>query len=309
MRRKIIKIANKKNLIKRKVSVVPKRPKIIGHHRKKEPVFFETGFVVRCKEFDNKELSQSLINNLKIAIIIHVYYDDVIQEILENYLDNFPFTFDLYIATPVDSIFNNSKNKDILIKELKQRNIKFKIITVENKGKDIGGKLNVIKYINNSNLNYDYLILAHDKKSPHISSRIGTTWRNVLLKSIFNPRPVQLILKTFKYNKDVKMCGTRVREGFINSRAIAVNLKNVPYINKLSSFLIPDIKMSTGAFIGGTMFWVDCDYMKSKLTTENIDKILYYLEQGDVQEPSIAHGMERMFGLLVTGNGYKIGKI
>jgi len=57
------------------------------------------------------------------------------------------------------------------------------------------------------------------------------------------------------------------------------------------------------------MFWVKWPIYRSAFNAGNINEIYNQLETGDVMEPSITHAMERIFGIIVTSKGYKIGRI
>lgn len=257
--------------------------------------------LVDIKKIAKYEINDWL-NEKKIGIVFHIFWDDIFLEIIEN-LRKFTFEFDLYIVYPKGSPFEEK------IKVAKEE---FKIFNTtylmcNNVGKDIGGKLTVIDYLIKKNINYDYLLFAHDKKSIHMKPEQGEAWRKNLYRGIFNN--VHIVFNSFYANKNIKMVGPMAREGLTKSKAVSVHPGNYPIIlNILSNFFKLNTP-STSAFIGGTMFWVEWDIFKAIFSEINIQRILNILEEGNVREPSNAHAMERIFGILVTLKKYKIGKI
>jgi len=244
----------------------------------------------------------------RIAVLIHIYYNDLVPEMLK-YLDMLEYDFDLYVSFASNAYPRETSTVSGNIELLKSKHPDAKVFVVENRGKDIGGKMLMMRHIIESNLDYDYAVFAHDKQSNHMKHRINANqWRAELLDAIFLPANVNRILNAFQSNLKMGMCGTRVRAGYINSRAISVNLGNYPLIQKTYAHYFGTLP-ATSAFIGGTMFWVKWPIYRSAFNVDNINKIYKQLETGDVTEPSITHAMERIFGIIVTSKGYKIGRL
>tara|TARA_R110001599_G_scaffold51581_1_gene144790 strand:- start:98 stop:1000 length:903 start_codon:yes stop_codon:yes gene_type:complete len=247
------------------------------------------------------------ISKTKVVIFCHFYYDDLIDEIFTHIKNMTCQINELWCSLPCtdpdkpDKKTLNKKNK--ILKEFPDANIRL----VLNKGKDIGGKLTCLRdYLSLNNNENDWLIFCHDKKSPHIKGWGGKLWRQVLLSSIFNTLNIQRALSS---KQEIVMWGGKVREGFVNSKAIAVHPGNYAFMEKILPLFGYNTLPRTTAFIGGTMFWVKDDFYRRCFNKIEIDKVLNLLEGGDVQEPSYTHAVERIFGILVTLNNKKIGKI
>jgi len=273
-----------------------------GSFQTKENGFIDFGHVINLKSLPQPNDVYEWLSEKRVCIIFHIYYNDLISEIV-NRLDSLQFKFDLIIVSPTNSPFSSSNLKH----NFNRFNPTF--LACPNIGKDIGGKLISIRHILDKNLNYDYLIFAHDKKSKHANESVGVKWRRDLYNGIFLESNVRLIINGFMMNSRIKLSGGRVRQGIVNSRAIAVHTGNTQFIEKLSTDVFKIQKQENTAFVGGTMFWLDWNYFKEVLNTINVNKIIQLLEKGDVREPSYSHAMERLFGILVTFKSNKIGSI
>ena len=257
------------------------------------------------------DTSYKTVEDTKVVIFCHFYYNDLIGEIL-SYIDNLICKEKtLWVSLPCHNPSRpdaaSVRKKNTILERFSDANIVF----VPNRGKDIGGKLVCLqKYLEESKPGKnEWMIFCHDKKSPHVPEEHGRAWRRDLLSSIFNKDKVYRALCHCQTNAEVQMWGGRVREGIVNSRAIAVNLGNTAFMYGLSRNLGMRNLPFTGAFIGGTMFWVKDSFFRQKFSRINLQAIIKKLERGDVQEPSYTHAVERLFGLLVTNDGYKIGII
>jgi lipopolysaccharide biosynthesis protein len=306
--RNILKISLLKNLIIKNESMNNLTPVNYDKIKKtekniytKENGFINFGHTINLKKIPKSNTYKESFNSKKICIIFHIYYDDLLNEIL-NRLKSLKFSFDLIIVSPEGSPFNNSNSN--LFSEFNTH-----FLISPNVGKDIGGKLTAFKYILENDLSYDYLILAHDKKSTHTNTEVSKKWRNDLYNAIFSEENVNHIMNGFMHSDKIKLCGGRVREGLTDSRAIAVHRGNTEYIKKISETIFKIKHQENTAFVGGTMFWVDWNYFKEIFKNIDIDSIIKLLEFENVQEPSYSHGMERIFGILVTYKDNKIGSI
>ena len=284
--------------------IVPVNIRAVNSFIKNAPVVM--GF--HSTSISNFSSAKSLDNFPKIAVLMHIYYDSLIPEMLK-YLDMLEYDFDLYVSFASNAYPHKTKTVSNNIELLKTKYPDAMVFVVENRGKDIGGKMLMMKHIIEEGIDYDYAIFAHDKQSNHMKHRGNANqWRTELLDAIFLPANVNKILNAFQSNLKIGMCGARVRDGYINSKAISVNLRNYPLIQKTYTQHFGTLS-ATSAFIGGTMFWVKWSIYRSAFNKSNINEIYKQLETGNVMEPSITHAMERIFGIIVTSNGHKIGRL
>ena len=246
-----------------------------------------------------------------IGILIHLYYKDLFIEISKD-IDNIKINKTLYFSLAVKNPLKPNKATLKLQKEILTKYPDAHVLIVENRGKDIGGKLNLLKFIIDNNFKHDWLIMLHDKKSLHLKKKTyGRNWRRNLINSILSPIIIDIIIESFIKYSEIKMIGGMVREGPVDSRCIAVHPGNVAKIKEVSTdFNLNSEKIlhTSGAFIGGTMFWVDGEYYLKLFKKIDIPEIISKLETGNILDPSITHACERLLGLIITEN-YKIGSI
>ena len=131
-------------------------------------------------------------STLRVAIHGHFHYPELLVEFIERIgLNN----------TPVDLILTTtSEERAILIREtLALSEIKGAVVTVvPNKGRDIGPFLDALR--NGLFTGYDVIGHFHGKRSPHVASEIGDTWRDFLWGNLLGNeyhRMMDLIINTF----------------------------------------------------------------------------------------------------------------
>ena len=113
------------------------------------------------------------IANLKVAVHLHLYYIDLLDEFIEN-LKNIPINFDLYItlvdhdASDIKKIFEIFPNTTVL--------------NIPNIGRDVGALIEVIRNIKDLSA-YDVLIKIHSKKSLHTGQE-QKDWRQRLVRTM-----------------------------------------------------------------------------------------------------------------------------
>ena len=241
-----------------------------------------------------------VIARAKIAIVLHIYHTYAIIDIIKH-LSTICFKYHLILVIPNDSPCSLMNTSGLFA------DFEPTIIYSQNRGRDIGGKLAGLMHLTNQN--YDYVVLAHDKVS-------DDRWRTNLYDEIFRIDLVEYIINGFISNKAVRLVGGHIRQGYINTLyqnddyvSYTTFLgKNHNYVRHLANNIFSIPMPATGAYVAGTMFWIDWMYFKAVLTPSRLLRVMDLLEP-DFKEPSYAHAMERTFGLLAAYNGGKIGKI
>jgi lipopolysaccharide biosynthesis protein len=239
---------------------------------------------------------------MKIAVLLHMFYHDLWDE-LADYISNLQLPFDLYVNLVKGNHFN-------WLQALKIKS-RFPVAVVqktENRGRDIGGFLRLIATVLQSGKNYDVLILIHSKKSPAQPSLNGAHWRADLMQSILGyPARTLEIAAAF---------ATDPRLGMVGSRTWLLNQEKMPeYAVSHNKVFIDeycrrfDLKPDNSDFIAGTMFWVRAKPFLGFFAKHEPLALAAELETGDPQDtqgPTRTHAWERLFGYIVTSQGYTI---
>lgn len=235
-----------------------------------------------------------------IAVICHLYYFES-WEMMKSKLVN------VQKHNPVIciNVCLGNENRFELIKKIKSDFPDSIILNTPNKGKDIGGKLALIDLYINLNLQCDYILLLHDKVSPHTG--LGEIWRNNLFK-IVEPLYIEEVLTLFAKSKDV---------GIVSSKEFIVNEYNKKTdafnctSNQILKQLIKDysLQLKTYDYVGGTMFWIRAEIFNSFFKKHSALQIRSTLENGNVLDHhagTVTHSWERMLSWIASHNGYDI---
>jgi lipopolysaccharide biosynthesis protein len=237
----------------------------------------------------------SLNNKSKIAIQVHLFYEDLIEDIV-NKINNIPTKFDLFITITSPKINNFIKN---FIKKHSKANY-FEILIVENKGRDILPFLNQIKTKFRS---YKYLCHIHSKKSKYSKRNdLGVLWRNYLLQNLLgNTNIISEILYDFQNNRKL---------GFIFPETFYLMIKQFGtltnetryWMDFVASKLFPKYKLGKLInFPAGNMFWAKIDAIYQIFLC---DLNIYFPKENGQINDTIMHGIERIWLYLVKFNGF-----
>ena len=241
------------------------------------------------------KINHTYFNNESIvAIQVHLYYDDLIEEIV-NKTNNIPIFFDLYIS--IDSLYKKNKIIDYIKNNSKSKI--FEILVVENKGRDV---MPLLIQMKNKVKKYKYICHIHTKKSLFID--IGDNWRNYLYNNLLgNENIISEILSEFENNDKL---GFSFPENYYKALLLfgeKLSNKNkelMKYLlNKLFKF-----KMNIGSKIEfpiGNMFWARVNSIYQIFNEDFTNEIPKELAQKD---GTIMHAIERIWLYLVKLNGY-----
>jgi hypothetical protein len=239
--------------------------------------------------------------NLKVASICHIYYEDLLEEVIEKQrnLLTTKFDTDYYFSLTQN---NSTDGQKVWVKEkLKKEFPNCKIFELPNKGLDIGPFFKILETILREGKGYDYILKTHTKKSLKTSGEFfGNIWRKDLWSIMDNiENIVELMID---------------KELMVGSNKWIINLNkdnlNVEYLNNLKN----EFNISNGdQFIGGTMFWVRYDLLTKYFNINNLSKYYNELEEGyffqmhrGSSEEYLTHSFERLFGLMVGNENKRI---
>ncbi len=266
-----------------------------------------------------------IIKKSKVAIILHLYYIEMWEEI-KTYFQKIDQSFDLYVSI----IQHNAPFKKEILLDFPNANV----YVFQNQGRDVGPFLEIMNQV--YYLDYEYILKIHSKKSPH--ARNGDEWRNYSYESLMGSSEiVNKVIQSFD-NDDKLGVVTGFKNVFsfkkwgLGSNELAMKqLSSLLGIEKdfkiLRSYCKQheeeqygdweenllrfnteeDILSHKFLFPAGTMFWFKPAALKGLL---DIGWGLndFPTEAGQL-DGTMAHAIERMVGLITNTNGYTISYV
>jgi hypothetical protein len=256
----------------------------------------------------------SIRENIKIAIILNLYYEDTPNDFFNRLLElKKVINFDLYVNFVKNSPADKNENINIF-KKLNSTIFKF-----ENIGKDIYPKLNIIKHIYDTNISYDYVFLMHDKKSNQYDKKLSKwmiSWESDLTSILFDNNLRNFSINLLETNNNVGMIGSKKHLHFgpgwhykMNKNRYYNESELIKHYNNIKKAIIINKKnIQANWFIGGTMFWVRWDCLTNfyKHIDFNSISLKFKNDVGDVRDPSFTHAFERFFGYIVESDDKKV---
>ena len=244
----------------------------------------------KCLKFPFEFFNGGLKSTSKIAVVCHVYYPDLLGEILD-FLKNIPYQYDLFITT------NTAEKCELITRYLLSDQLeKFEVRVIENRGRDIAPKLVACSDIY---IKYEFFLHLHTKKSPHARKLSG--WRSYLLKTLLGSREiVESVFDAFE--ADPKLGIVAPQHFYPLGRAIGWG-ENDNYIKVLLQRLKIDKKnLDKIDFPSGSMFWGRSAAL-FPLININLTLDDFQNEHGQL-DGTMAHAIERLFFYVCEKAGY-----
>jgi len=245
------------------------------------------------KKVINRNENIEINNKLRIAIQVHLFYIDIIDEIIVNLL-YIPFKFDCYITT--DTIEKSIQIKERIYGSNNINLSKLVINIYKNKGRDIAPFLvQFSKYFTE----YDYFCHIHTKKT--FNSEYGDDWRKYLYKHILgSSENIKGIINLFETDPSL---------GIVFPENYPVIEKQVKWsgnkdeckkiLEKLGiKYELPNDVI----FPVGNMFWARIKAVPDIFTAGySFDD---FQEENDQINSTLAHQIERIWVYIAQNNGF-----
>lgn len=244
---------------------------------------------------DNKRVYDltRLYNSCKIAVQVHLFYDDLIKDII-NRTNNIPVKYDLYITITTPEIKDKLEK---YIKNYSKANY-FEILIVKNMGRDVLPFLNQIK---SKFKFYKYLCHIHTKKSL-TAPEIGNLWRNYLYNNLLgNSTIVSEILYDFERIEKLGFIFPETFYGIIQHFFILTD-GTKEWMNFIADKILRNYKIGELInFPAGNMFWAKIGAIYQIFI---YDFSKYFPNEDDQTNDTIMHGIERIWLYLVKYNRF-----
>ncbi len=245
-----------------------------------------------------------MLYNQRICVILHLYYQDLWEDI-KPYLLNLDkvTSFDLYIT-----ITQENKNLTDDINSSFSENVNIHIEQIENlpQGADIYPFIHIINKIDLDK--YDILYKIHSKRNIedlYIKSNgiyLGKNlWRDYMLNEILGKQNIKKCIQVFQNKPKIGAVG-------FMPLLIEVNEENPMIFHKPSeiySLFSSKIKISLQnkyKFIGGTNFAIRANILKCIKNT--YDKTTFS-ENAGVKFSNVTYAFEDLMGYIVENQGYR----
>jgi len=225
----------------------------------------------------------------RVAIIIHAFYLDVFQELVEK-IKMINVDYKLFVTTP-------HENKEKIQTLLAQCSIPHHVQGVENHGRDVLPFLKIIHLVVEQG--FSYFLKIHTKKSTH--RKDGDVWRNDLYAKLLDPEKLAVMVKISDADQRIGLIGPG---GHMVSMTtyLGSNRDRIKWYAErmgLSMYEVLEIP-----FVAGTMFFARITAVFPLLCL-SIDDTDFESEKGQV-DGTLAHSVERLFSISTVAAGMKI---
>ena len=238
----------------------------------------------------------------KIAVHLHVFYPELLQEFLEAF-ENFHFDYDLYLTT-------NTKEKDQVIrKTLENRNVQATLILTPNSGRDVMPFLSLKETLRH----YDIVGHFHTKRSLEAAFFAGESWRTELMNMLI--KPADNIMYNFESNPSLGIVIADIPSFFRFNKVVNADVENqmiAPIMNDIWKRMkmrkkanFHDITTFTMSY--GTFFWSKVDVLEPLFNLEIMDS---EIPEEPLPQNTILHAIERILVYMAWDKNYdfKISK-
>jgi len=230
-----------------------------------------------------------VLAGMKVAVVVHLFYADLWPEIAGR-LRNIPIDFDLFVSVP-------REDAGALAALVLDDHPQAQVLEVPNAGRDVGAFFAVLPRV----LAGDYSVLCkvHTKKG----AEYPEAWRDLLLRGLLaNKMLVTRILHAFARDPELALVGAR--EVYLSGATQMT--QNREKIEEIVRSLYPGRSIPDHwGFFAGTMFWARPDLFRA--LAQCGDRIRSFEDDNTRNDGQLAHALERMFGVLATLEGKRIG--
>lgn len=241
-------------------------------------------------------------SKIKAAVLYHIFYEDTVYDIPGELA-----TLAKYEVSYYFNICSDTPNKEDIAYFLANSFPGCTILFTSNVGKDIGGKLSLLKYCIAVGEDAEWLLFMHDKKS--LQAVKGKSWKKELL-AILNANVLSQILL---FNSKSKQIGLVAAKNYVISETASKGMllgKNSVHLNNLiEAYGIETLKWE---YVAGTIFWGKASVFFDFFTKHDPLIIRGQLESGNVLDnfgPTRTHAWERIFSWIILNAGYRAMRI
>ena len=223
----------------------------------------------------------------RVAVVAHLYYTDVVPEILER-LRSIKEPFDFYVTLPD---WGTRRTQELVSAAYPDA----VFYPAANRGRDIGPFMDLLPVLISKD--YDAVLKVQTKRGYFRAGRMvrefGEIWRHDTFDALIgSPDRVADILDAFRSNPALNAVGPQ---------PFLLSLDSYPYHDggALVESLLGAERSDASLFFGGTMFWVRPPSLRDMACIT----LTHFPEEDGANDGALAHLVERMFGDAVTARG------
>lgn len=240
---------------------------------------------------DKNALTATSVALPPLYVVVHAFHIDVLEEILSDLaLVRAPFR--LVVTCPPDRA---SQARSAIASSALECPVD--VVETENRGRDVLAFMEALKRVH---LPTDAIILKlHTKKSTHRED--GATWRREMLGELLAADTIDSALERFARDGDLSLIAPSKHLAPITTY-IGFNQERIESLLQRGNWR--GIDMQTDVFAAGTMFFIRRKSLDS-LMALNLTRDEFEEEDGQ-KDGTLAHALERMFGLVILREGGRI---
>jgi len=224
----------------------------------------------------------------QLAIILHVFYLDIFEEIIRKISTLTHPDIKLFITCPENlhnSVYQLANKTSFL----------FFILDVENLGRDILPFIKILPLVIKEN--YKVILKIHTKRSNHLNKK--NLWHTELFNKLLADENVNNIIHVLEQFPQVGMVGP-------SSHILPMSLYyggNADMVKKLCNVMnLNNDQISDLCFVAGSMFYARVDALLPILEL-GLSESNFEQENGQIDN-TMAHSVERIFAAGLISSGY-----
>lgn len=223
----------------------------------------------------------------KIAVVVHVFYPEILPEILSRLTDSGPLIIKLFITCPGD-------RRSGLLQVLNGYTFEYEIFETINRGRDILPFIKLLPHLQEQG--FPLIVKVHTKVSHHLKSR--DRWRDELFAELLNDKNLKNHVRLFESNPYVGMLGP---QGNLLPVALYYG-RNAQRLKELCIRMkTPGSLMKQLFFVAGSMFIARTESLAGLLTL-GLDTGDFEPEGGQL-DGTMAHVVERALAAVIMTSG------
>ena len=223
----------------------------------------------------------------RIAVVIYVFYPDLWEELAES-ASRIPEKFDLFVIL-------TAGQSSHLEEQIKCSHVQASILTFPNRGRDI---FSFVALLNAGILfKYELICKLHTKKSPHREN--GSEWRRQLTSGLLKDvASISKIISAFDADSNLAIV---VADGNISGEDNSEWAGNAGHVGQLCHALGLPGPDPSSRFPAGSIYWIRPWFLRPLAALKL--KLPAFEEEPLALDGTMAHGIERLIGLLVQNAG------